>query len=197
MRGRSICSSLCVAVLLLCSQWRFSQERIFPSTFVALIDLAPLLSLAPLFSCYCFTLSAALQHPREHHRRVLHGAKLLKMVCTIFTRISTWHGQLRHRGPWSFDWTPPMAQLMRDWSASLLVAVCLEESERIPEDEDVHKALAHAERRQVADPTRWRKLQVELADAHAQLDATLSSEHIQTLAGVLVRMVAFLAQKEQ
>jgi len=85
-----------------------------------------------------------------------------------------------------------MAQLVHDWSASLLVAVCLEESERIPEDEDVHKALVHAERRQAADAADWRKLQMELADAHAQLDAALSSEHIQTLAGVLARMVAFM-----
>jgi hypothetical protein len=154
--------------------------------------VAPLLSLAPLLSCYCFALSAALQQPQEHQRRVLHGVKSLKAVCTIFKRLSTWHGELRHRGPWNYDWAPPMAQLVRDWSASFIIAVCLDEPERIPEDEDVHKALAHAEQKQAADPARWRKLQVELADAHAQLDAALSRVHIQALAAVLARMVLFM-----
>ena len=123
---------------------------------------------------------------------MLHGVKSLKAVCTIFKCVSTWHGELRHRGPWSFDWTPPMAQLVRDWSASFIVSVCLDEPERIPEDADVEKAVVRAEKKEAADPARWRKLQVELADAHAQLDAALSLEHIQALAAVLARMVSFM-----
>jgi hypothetical protein len=185
--------SLRAVVVMLCvPQWNFAQERISPRTFVALLDVAPLLGLVPSLCCYCFALSAALQHPREHQRRMLHGAKLLRAVCTIFTRISIWYGELRHRGPWSFDWQPPMAQVVRDWSSSLLVAVCLEDSERIPEDADVEQALAHVEKKQAAGTEAWRTLQAKLRGAHAQLDASLSSQRIQTLADVLACMVAEL-----
>jgi hypothetical protein len=154
-----------------------------------------MLGLVPLFSCYCLALVAALQQPHEKHRSgVLHGVKSLKAMCTIFTRLSLWHAELLHRGPWSYEWAPPMAQLMRDFSASFLVALCLEEPERIPEQEDVRKAVVQAARVQAADPEQWQQLKAELAKHHAQLDGHLTAEHVEALAVVMARAATYTSQ---
>jgi len=173
-------------------QWTFCQKHLYPSTFVGLFDVAPLLSLVPLVSCYCFAVSAALQLPQKHQRRLLHGVKELRAQSVIFKRISAYYKQLGHRGPWCFDWTPPIADVLRDWSASFIISVCLEQPELLPEEGDIEMAFALAESRQRTDPARWRELQVELCHAHTQIDAALCLVHIQALAAVLDRVVAFM-----
>jgi hypothetical protein len=154
-----------------------------------------MLGLAPLFSCYCLALVAALQQPRENHRSgVLHGVKALKAMCTIFTRLSLWHGELRHRGPWSYEWAPPMAQLTRDFSASFLVAICLEKPECLPEEQDIQTAITHAEKMQAQHSARWQQLQADLSSKHTQLDELLSAEHVAELASVLAEMAGFKSE---
>ena len=177
---------------LMCLQWSFCQKYLYPSTLAGLFDVAPLLSLVPLISCYCFAVSAALQQPQKHQRRLLHGVKELRAQSVIFKRISAYYSQLGHRGPWRFDWAPPIAEVVRDWSASFIISVCLEQPEHLPEEGDIEMALARAESRQRTDPARWHELQVELRHAHAQIDAALCLKHIQELITVLDRVVAFM-----
>jgi hypothetical protein len=180
-------------------QWAYSQSHLSPSTFVGLIDVAPLLGLVPLFCCFCFALVAALQQPRGKQRSgVLHGVKSLKALCTIFTHISAWYGELRYQGPWAYEWTPPMAQLMRDWSASFILSICLDEPERIPDEADVQKAIAQAEQRRQAAPDQWQQAQQALAERLAQLDVKLAADVIKTdevveLAAALARIAACVA----
>lgn len=153
---------------------------------MALIDIAPLLGLAPLLSCYCLALVAALQEPQSKHRcGVLHGVKHLKALFTVFTRTCSWYEELRHRGPWKYEWQPPMARLQRDLSASFIVTVCLEEPERIPEHADIARAVRQAEEMQAAP--QWQQLALRLQAAHAQLDAALTAEHVAALALVLAQ----------
>lgn len=164
----------------------------YPSTFAGLFDAAPMLSLSPLVSCFCFAVSAALHQPQEGQRRLLHGVKSLKAQCTIFKLISRWYTELCHRGPWCFDWAPPVEDVLRDWSASFIISACLAAPERIPEEDDMQQALVQVESKQRADPTRWRELQVELQHAHAQLAASLQPQRVQTLIAVLARIVSLV-----
>jgi len=136
---------------------------------------------------------AALQEPRVNHRcGVLHGVKHLKALFTIFTRTSSWCSDMRHRGPWQYEWEPPMARLQRDLSASFIVTMCLEEQERIPEDADIARAVKQAGEMQAAP--QWQQLQSLLQKAHAQLDAALSADHVAALAAVLAQVATSGAQ---
>ena len=193
------------ACLIVSVQWSFAQEHLYPSTFVGLIDVAPVLGLAPLFSCYFFALVAMLQQPcapagssgsKQRRCGVLHGVKSLKSLCTIFTRVSLWYSELRLRGPWKYDWAPPMPRLVRDLSASFLVFLCLAQPELLPEEEDVEKAIARVEQAQATSATAWQQLQADLAMAHGLLDAALTAQHVTALAAVLSRAAHLVAAFE-
>jgi len=77
------------------------SQRLSASSLVALLDVAPMLGLCPLLSCYCLALLAELQQTESKSAKsaALHGARQLKALCTIFTRLSTWYQQARLLGP--------------------------------------------------------------------------------------------------
>jgi hypothetical protein len=189
---RRACNTAHPVACVLCvrSQWNTSQERLFPTTFVSLIDVAPMFGLVPLFVCYSLALVAALQQLRSRERGVLHGVKSLKTMCTILMSVSSWHQELCHRGPWRYDWTPPMAQLVREFSASYLVTSFLEEPERLPNKNSMHKAMAELLKSSAEHADEWRQLLKDLESKHAQLDTGLSLQHIEALAVVLARLTS-------
>lgn len=125
--------------------------------------------------------------PREKHRTgVLHGVKPLKAWCTVFSRISSWYGILRHGGPWQYDLEPRpaiAAQIQRDFSSSFVVTLCLEEPERIPDKADIAAAVGKAE--QLQRLSDWQQLRTRLAQAHANLDTEATVQHVTALAAVL------------
>jgi hypothetical protein len=172
-------------------QWLFAQTRLFPSTIAALIDAAPMLGLSPLFSCYWLALLAALQDPRLKRAGsgVLHGVKPLKALCAVFTRVSPWYVQLARppammdRGPWSYDWAPPMPQLQRELTACVIVTVCLDDADRFPKEADIVQAVGRAE--QLRASAAWQQLRIDLARSHDKLDAALTADHVAGLAAIL------------
>jgi hypothetical protein len=190
---------LIIVLLCLCRwQWSYFQARLFPSSIAALLDAAPLLGLSPLFSCYWLALMAGLQEPRREPRTgpgVLHGVKPLKALCAIFTRVSSWYGRLARpsatdRGPWSYDWAPPMPQLQRELSACVIVALCLDNADRLPKDDDIQQAVLRVERVQAA--AGWQELQQALSHSHMLLDAALTAKHVAALATSLVAIAQHL-----
>lgn len=171
-------------------QWCFSQDRLIPSSFAALLDAAPLLALSPLFCCYCFALVAALQELRSS---VVHSAKALKAMCSVFTYLSS-YTQLAERGPWSYDWASELPQLRRELSTSILVAWCLDSPEHIPKEAHIRQAVEQAERsfrqHSMQAAQQQRTMQSRLQDAHRQLDTALSIQHVVELATVLSEVTA-------
>lgn len=176
-------------------QWQFAQKELYPTTLVALIDVAPMVGLVPRFTCYCLALAAALQETPHPGRRcgLLHGAKHVKVWCTVFVRTSPWYAELRHRGPWSYDWQPDMPRLRRFLSACFIVTACLEEEEKIPSDDDIEAAVQHGQNIS-STKEQWPQLEAELSAAHAQLDEAFTGESIAALAKVLARMTASVSR---
>jgi len=146
------------------------------------LDVAPHLALSPLLTCYCFALVAALQL-----LKVLHGVKQVKALCAIFMHTSVWYRAQRERAnPWSFDWAPPMPQLMRELSVSVLAFSCLDNPTLLPGETQAATAMAGA-MRFVALPT-WSTEQHALVRQHAQLDADMSPTHLLELAQTLANL---------
>jgi hypothetical protein len=145
------------------------------------LDVAPQLPLAPLLTCYTLALVAALQR-----LKAVHGVKQIKTLCAIFMHSSVWYHAQRHRGPWSFDWAPPMPQLVRELSVSVLAFSCLERPSLLPDEATAAGAIASVSR--FAARHNWRNEHQELDRQHAQLDNALSVAHLlelaQTLAGL-------------
>jgi len=168
---------VCVRVRAV-SQWVSAVDELSPSTLAGMIDVAPLLPLAPLLACYCFALVAALQS-----QGVVHGAKQVKALCAIFLHTSAWYRAQRLRGPWSFDWAPPMPQLVRELSVGVLAFSCLRQPSLLPDE--AQAASAVAEVRRFAARHDWRTQQQALAQQHAQLDAAPSAANLRQLAKVL------------
>ena len=168
-------------LLFLIAQWlgSIASGRLSASSLVGMLDVAPLLAQSPLFSCYCLSLLAALQRVG-----VLHGVKPLKALCSVFMAFSPWYRECRSRGPWAYDWRPPMPQLVRDLSRSFLVFVCLDNPSLLPDAASIAAASQTAQAR-ASDPHWQEAYQDKLARAHAQLDAELSQEHVDALAGTL------------
>jgi hypothetical protein len=179
---------------------------LFPSTTVALLDAAPLLGLSPLFTCYWLALIAAVQAPRRDSHaasnasdtrpekkpskpsHVLQGVKPLKALCAVFVRVSSWYNALARppqRGPWSYDWAPPMPQLRRELSACIIIVLCLDDAERLPKAADFTRAVQRAELLQAS--AAWQQLELDLRRSHAQLDAAPTAEHVAVLAQILTR----------
>jgi hypothetical protein len=155
--------------------------RLAPSTLVGLIDFAPMFGLSPLFTCYCISLVAALQQ-----KRVLSGVKQLKAFCTIFMQTSEWHRALCRRGPWNYEWDPPMRTLVRELSACFLLFTCLKNPDLLPVDSAL--ISAHTRAGTLSDRADWKKFQQDLALKHAHLDAALTATNIAALADVLASM---------
>jgi uncharacterized membrane protein len=153
-------------------------DELSPSTLAGIIDVAPLLPLAPLLACYCFALVAALQS-----RGVVHGAKQIKALCAIFLHTSAWYRAQRLRGPWSFDWAPPMPQLVRELSVSVLAFSCLRQPSLLPDEARAVSALAEVGR--FAARHDWPTQQQALARQHALLDSALSTANLLKLATML------------
>jgi len=149
------------------------------------LDVAPLLGLAPPFCCYCFALLAALQDLQscaDYRSGVVHSVRALKAMCSVLSRRPSYE-LLVHRGPWSYEWAPPMAQLQRDLSSSILAAWCLQEPEHIPKEAAVLQAVQQVDNMPAGDT--WQQLQARLQQVHAQLDAALTTELVEQLAQVL------------
>jgi hypothetical protein len=144
-----------------------------------MLDVAPLLAQSPLFSCYCLSLLAALQRVG-----VLHGVKPLKALCSVFMAFSPWYRECRSRGPWAYDWRPPMPQLVRDFTSSFLVFLFLDKPSLLPDAASIDAASLQAQAQ--AESPHWKQAhQAKLATAHAQLDAELSQANVDALASVL------------
>jgi len=142
-----------------------------------MLDVAPLLAQSPLFTCYCLSLLAALQ--REG---VLHGVKPLKALCSVFMARSAWYYECRSRGPWAYDWRPPLPQMVRDFTSSFLVFLCLDSPTLLPDAASIAAASQQAQ----ADSAQWMQAhQQKMANAHAQLDVELSQANVDALASVL------------
>ena len=170
----------------------YAQVHLVPNSLAAVLDAAPLLGLAPLFCCYTFALLAALQELRSHadyRSGVVHSAKALKAMCSVLSRRPPYELLVR-RGPWSYEWAPPMAQLQRDLSSSILAAWCLQEPEHIPKEADVLQAVQQVDNMPAGDT--WQQLQARLEQAHAQLDVALTTYAVIQLAKVLSAMAAQL-----
>jgi hypothetical protein len=149
---------------------------------VGVLDVAPQLALSPLLTCYCFALVAALQL-----LKALHGVKQVKALCAIFMHTSLWYRAQRERAaPWSFDWAPPMPQLVRELSVSVLAFSCLDNPALLPGEAQVAAAMAGASK--FAARTTWPTEQHALARQHAQLDADLSPTHVLELAQTLAHL---------
>lgn len=153
---------------------------------MSLFDVAPLLSLVPLFSCYCLAFMAALQ--QTVGTRTLHGPKPFKGLCAIFIRRSLWYQQLRHAGPWCYEWKPPTAQLTRELSASFLLFACLDNPLLMPDEADIDRAAVALHAIALAKRAEWRAMQQTLAQQHARLDTLLAPSAIMALAQTLTNM---------
>lgn len=151
---------------------------------MSLFDVAPLLGLVPLFSCYSLAFMAALQQTTG--TRTLHGPKPFKGVFAIFLRRSHWYRQLCHSGPWLYEWNPPMAQLIRQLSASFLLFACLDNPLLMPDEADIDRAADTL--RTLTKRTEWIGLQQTLAQQHARLDALLTPSNTNALAQTLANM---------
>jgi len=144
-----------------------------------MLDVAPLLAQSPLFTCYCLSLLAALQRVG-----VLHGVKPLKALCSVFMAFSSWYRECRSRGPWAYDWHPPMPQMVRDVTCSFLVFLFLDNPTLLPDAATIAAASDKAQA-QAGSPEWKQAYQAKLAHAHAQLDAELSQANVDALAFVL------------
>jgi hypothetical protein len=175
---------LSVVCMVSCAvQWSSSiasgRLQLSASSFVGMLDVAPLLARSPLFTCYCLSLLAALQ--REG---VLHGVKPLKALCSVFMACSAWYRECRSRGPWEYDWNPPMSQMVRDLTSSFLIFLFLDKPTLLPDAASIAAASAQAQIQ--VDSSQWIQAhQAKMASAHAQLDVELSQANVDELVKVL------------
>ena len=172
-------------------QWSGSiaSGRLSASSLVGTLDVAPLLAQSPLFTCYCLSLLAALQRVG-----VLHGVKPLKALCSVFMFCSSWYRECRLRGPWAYDWHPPLPQMVRDLTSSFLIFLFLDNPTLLPDAASIATASQQAQAQ--ANSSQWSQAHHDkMAHAHAQLDVMLSQANVDALANVLkgvARMHAIL-----
>jgi hypothetical protein len=133
--------------------------------------VAPLLPLAPLLACYCLALVAALQS-----QGAVHGVKQIKALCAIFLHTSAWYRAQRRRGPWSFDWAPPMPQLVRELSSSVLAFKHLANPSLLPDEAAIAMARIKGQCDSAQQPLEY---------LHTNLDASLTVDNIRALAEML------------
>jgi phage tail tube protein FII len=118
---------------------------------------------------------------------------------------------MRFRGPWAYDWNPPMPQLIREFSASFLVCSRLENTSVLPGETEIAAAIATVKREQqkkekkeqettTADRSGQQKeeeegneetlekKQLQVALKHSRLDEKINKHNVLELATALASL---------
>lgn len=124
--------------------------------------------------------------------------KELKSFTATFAQQSMWYQQLRHAGPWAYEWSSreQMAPLLRQLSSSYFTFACLPNPSLLPDAVDVTRASAAFAQRSTCSGSSWPPLLEELTQRHAQLDAELSPHNVSQLALSLAKVGKLVCGRE-